>query len=128
MISVQEIHALEEKRKIIKKEIYKRIYEDISKKIRGAVSIGHKQIIVAVPNYLFGYPTFDHKKACDYMRRQLEHSGFTVHQLNNGELYVSWQKEHRTIEPPPRHQQEEAEDDFPTLVNLKKIANKLRKQ
>ena len=128
MISIQEIHALEEKRKLIKKEIYTKIYEDISKKIRGAVSIGHKQAIVHVPNYLFGYPTFDHKKACDYMRRQLEHSGFTVHQLNNGEIYVSWQKEHRGKEQPPRYQEEENEEDFPTFVNLKKIANKLRKQ
>lgn len=125
MISVHEIHALEEKRKLIKKEIYTKIYEEISKKIRGAVSIGHKQIIISVPSYLFGYPTFDHKKACDYMKRQLEHSGFTVYHLNTKELYVSWKKD-KKHNPPPRYQEEE--EDFPTFVNLKKIANKLRKQ
>lgn len=128
MISVQEIHALEEKRKLIKKEIYKKIYEDISRKIRNAVSVGHKQIVVKVPTYLFGYPTFDHTRACEYMKRQLEHSGFLVYIFDRGDLYVSWKKENpKKSEPPPRHQ-EEQEEDFPTFVNLKKIANKLRKQ
>ena len=127
MISVKEIHALEEKRKLIKKEIYKKIYEDISKKIRGAVSVGHKQVIFNVPTYLFGYPTFDHKKACDYMRRQLDHSGFTVYQLSNGDIYISWQKEKIQKTPTPTPEPED-DDDFPTFVNLKKIANKLRKQ
>ena len=131
MISVEEIHALENKRKTIKKEIYTKIYEDISRKIRSAVGIGHKQIIVRVPGYIFGYPTYDHNRACQYMKRQLEHSGFIVHVFAQGELYISWQKKEKQEKLPPRghHQGEEKdEEDFPTFVNLKKIAKKLRKQ
>lgn len=130
MISVEEIHALENKRKTIKKEIYTKIYEEISRKIRTAVSVGHKQIITRVPGYIFGYPTYDHNKACQYMKRQLVHSGFIVHIFAQGDLYISWNKEDKQAkEPPPRHQNaEQEEEDFPTFVNLKKIANKLRKQ
>jgi hypothetical protein len=129
MISVEEILSLEKKRKIIKKEIYTKIYEDISRKIRSAVSIGHKQIIVRVPSYLFGYPTYDHSKASIYMKRQLEHSGFFVTVLSPGELYISWKREEKKQTPLPKYEQHAEEDeDFPTFVNLKKIANKLRKQ
>jgi len=126
MVSIQEIHAIEKKRKIIKKEIYKKIYEDISRKIRSAVSIGHKQTIIRIPGYLFGYPSFDRNKACVYMKRQLDHSGFTTGVLPQGEIYVSWVKEPQTRSQRPV--EEEDEEDFPTFVNLKKIANKLRKQ
>ena len=127
MINVQEIHALENKRKLIKKELYKKIYEDISRKIRSAVSVGHKQTIVRIPVYLFGYPTFDLNKACAYMKRQLDHSGFTTGILPQGEIYVSWSKEQKPHERSPR-EEDDTEEDFPTFVNLKKIANKLRKQ
>ena len=125
MISVKEIHELENKRKIIKKEIYKKLYEDVSRKIRGAVSVGHKQTIAHVPGYIFGYPTYDHDKACSYVKRQLEHSGFEVYKLERGELYISWNKE-KTGTRAPSVAPEEDEEDFPTFVNLKKIANKLR--
>ena len=130
MISVQEIHALENKRKTIKKQIYTKIYEDISRKIRSAVSMGHKQIITRVPTYLFGYPAYDINKACQYMKRQLEHSGFVVHIFTQGDLYISWKKEEKrdTVHYCTREQEQEQEEDFPTFVNLKKIANKLRKQ
>lgn len=129
MISVQEIHELENKRKLIKKEIYSKIYEDVSRKIRGAVSVGHKQVIVRIPGYLFGYPTFNHSRASAYVKRQLENSGFTVHTMSENELYVSWQKESRSKEVPlPSRTEKEDDEDFPTFVNLKKIANKLRKQ
>ena len=128
MISVEEIHSLENKRKTIKKEIYTKIYEDISRKIRAAVGLGHKQIIVHIPGYLFGYPTYDHRKASIYMKRQLEHSGFFVTVLSPGELYISWKREDNKQTPLPKYDQQEDEEDFPTFVNLKKVANKLRKQ
>lgn len=127
MISVQEIHELENRRKLIKKEIYKKLYEDVSRKIRGAVSVGHKQTIARVPTYIFGYPTYDHGKACSYVKRQLEHSGFEVYKFDMGELYISWNKKREggASLPAPVGGTEE-EDDFPTFINLKKIANKLR--
>jgi hypothetical protein len=60
------------------------------------------------------------------MKRQLDHSGFTTGVLPQGEIYVSWVKEPQTRSQRPV--EEEDEEDFPTFVNLKKIANKLRKQ
>lgn len=127
MINVKEIHEMEKRRHTLKKEMYTKIYEDISRKIRNAVAIGHKQIIVKVPSYIFGFPSYDLTATSKYIKRQLTNSGFTAHLLNNGEIYVSWSRpsEHRDV---PRHTPPEEEEDFPTFVNLKKIANKLRKQ
>lgn len=125
MINISEIHQIEKKRKEIKKQIYKKIYDELCRKIRNSVSIGHKQIILNVPRYLFGYPTYDLQKATEYMKRQFEHSGFTVHIVGPGEIYVSWKKPRSVSSSVEQHPEDE---DFPTFVNLKKIANTLRKQ
>jgi hypothetical protein len=126
MIHIKEIHDIENRRHLVKKELYKKIYEDLVRKIRNAVTFGHKQTILHVPGYVFGYPSYDILRVTQYMKRQLEHAGFTIYGITPGELYVSWKKEEKLPSrgPPPPPD----EDEFPTFVNLKKIANKLRKQ
>ena len=129
MIHIKEIHDIENRRHLMKKELYKKIYEDLVRRIRNAVTFGQKQILLHVPSYMFGYPTYDLLKATQYMKRQLEHAGFTIYGITPGELYVSWNREKKSVPPvPPRGLPPPDEDEFPTLVNLKKIANKLRKQ
>jgi len=113
----------------MKKELYKKIYEDLVRRIRNAVTFGQKQILLHVPSYMFGYPTYDLLKVTQYMKRQLEHAGFTIYGITPGELYVSWIREKKDVPSvPPRGLPPPDEDEFPTFVNLKKIANKLRKQ
>lgn len=125
MLNIKEVQAIENKRKQIKKDTYKKIYDELTRKIRNAVSVGHKQTVLHVPRYIFGYPTYDLSHVTRYMIRQFSHSGFTCGELSPGEIYVSWKKEKtkKTEETPPPE-----EEDFPTFVNLKKVANKLRKQ
>lgn len=126
MLTLDEIKNIETQKKTIKKEIYKKIYEDFCKKIKQSVSYGHKQIILNTPSYLFGYPSYDVEKATLYMERQFSHSGFVSRKLSSNELYVSWdtasKQQHQEMVVP------DADDDFPTFVNLKKMASKLRKQ
>jgi hypothetical protein len=122
MISIKDVHAIEERRRLIKKEIYSKIFEDLSRKIKNAVGIGHKQVILRVPTYMWGYPTYDIDKVITYMIRQFKNSGFTSYSVGKTEIYVSWRREkEKKVEQPTVE-----EEEFPTFVNLKRTANKLR--
>ena len=127
-LTVQEIQRLDEKRSKIKKEIYTRIYDDCCRKIRSAASLGETQVFLKLPTFMFGYPTFDIVKASKYTKRQLEHGGFSVVIISEpNELYVSWKqpKNTRSTQETVVHQEEDV--TLPNLMNLKKLANKLRK-
>ena len=126
-LTIQEIQRLDEKRSKIKKEIYTRIYDDCCRKIRSAASLGETQVFLKLPTFLFGYPTFDIVKASKYTKRQLEHGGFSVVMISvPNELYVSW-KQTKTKGTPPSVLSQEEDVTLPNLMNLKKLANKLRK-
>lgn len=132
MISIDEIKRIQGERKNIKKEIYKRIYSEFSRKIKKAVELGQDQVVLQTPNYVFGYPSYNVTKATLYVKRQFDHSGFTTYMFSDNELYISWAQENKTKNEPPSREitrsNQEDEEDFPTFVNLKKMANKLRKQ
>jgi len=126
-LTIQEIQRLDEKRSKIKKEIYTRIYDDCCRKIRSAASLGETQVFLKLPTFLFGYPTFDIVKASKYTKRQLEHGGFSVVTISDPhELYVSW-KQTRIHQKPTSIIPQEEDATLPNLMNLKKLANKLRK-
>lgn len=123
MISVDEISRLTEKKNRLKKETYVKLYEQASRKIRQSVDFGAKYAVFQVPSFLIGYPMYDRFKATAYTKRQLERGGFNVTITGDHELHISWK-----IKKVPSEKKEEAPvlDDFPTLINLKKAANKYR--
>lgn len=120
MISVDEISRMEDKRNQIKKETYTKIYEQISRKIRRTVDARGKRTIAEVPSFLVGYPSFDKYKAAKYLKRQLENNGFIVVITGDVLLDISWEVKKVVRKP------QEVENDFPTLINLRKAANKYR--
>ena len=122
MISIDDVTKIDEKRKQIRKEIYIKIYDQFSAKIKQSVELGHKQIFLTVPGFLIGYPVFDRSAAARYIARQFVLGGFTVKLVSDNDIYVSWiipKKKKVKIE-------KDEEADFPNLMNLKKIANKYR--
>ena len=48
MISIDDISRITEKRNKLKKETYVKIYEQITKKIRQSVDLGHKYVFVQI--------------------------------------------------------------------------------
>jgi hypothetical protein len=124
MISVDEILKLTEKKNRLKKETYVKLYEQASRKIRQSVDFGSKCANFQVPAFLIGYPIFDRYKATVYIKRQLERGGFTVVVAGDHELHVTWKVKKKNEE---KAIVVEAEADFPTLINLKKAANKYRR-
>jgi len=124
MLSISDVTKIDERRRQIRKEIYTKIYEQMVSKIKQSVELGCKQIFLSVPSFVVGYPTFDRDQAAKYIARQFVRGGFTVQMVTPIELYVTWYTPRRKKE---RVQEVEDEVEFPTLMNLKKIANKYRK-
>ena len=126
MISINDVTKIDDRRRQIKKEIYKRIYEQFARKIRKSVEYGNKQIFLTIPTFVIGYPTFDRASATQYVARQFTNGGFNVRIVGEYEIYINWIKERSKTE---KYTDETiSETNFPDLVNLKKIANKFRKQ
>jgi len=122
MININDIIENDEKKKRIKKEIYTKIYDQFSSKIKQCVELGHKQVFLTVPVILIGYPVFDRNAAARYLTRQFELGGFIVQLVADYDIYVSW-----NISKKKREREVENEDiEFPNLMNLKKMANKYR--
>jgi len=123
MLSINDVTKIDEKRKQIKKEIYLKIYEQFSSKIKQSVELGHKQIFLTIPAFLLGYPVFDRRLAAKYVARQFQLGGFNVKLLSDHDIYISW------VTPKKKKERSEESDeaDFPNLMNLKKIANQYRR-
>lgn len=124
MININDIIKIDEKKKRIKKEIYTKIYEQFTSKIKQCVELGHKQVFLTVPVVLIGYPVFDRSAAARYVARQFQLGGFTVQIVSEFDIYVSW------VVPKKKKEREESEEEevaFPDLMNLKKMANKYRR-
>lgn len=120
MISVKQINDMQNKRMNIKKELFKEILTQFSKKIKLSVELGHTQVFLTVPEFVFGYPTFDRSFATAYLKRQLELLGYTVTQYSDFEMYITWDRQAK--------QKEEDQDILPSLVNLRKAADSIRKK
>jgi hypothetical protein len=122
----KKIKQIQENRRKIKKDIYTEIYSQFSRRILIAVENNHPQIFLTVPEFLVGHPIYDRTKATAYIKRQLENGKFKVMQVNEYELYISFAKTKTKTKRETKTPEEDDETGFPTLVNLRKAANKLR--
>ena len=123
MISINDVTKIDEKRKQIRKEIYTRVYEQFSRKIKQSVELGHKQVFLTVPTFVIGYPTFDRGAAARYVARQFKLGGFDVRLVGDYDMYVSWVIPKKVKQKVKEHD----ETEFPDLMNLKKMADRYRR-
>jgi hypothetical protein len=130
MINVRKIKEMEEAKKKIRKEIYTKIFEQFGRKIQVAVNAKQKQTFLEVPSFLLGYPVYDVDMAVLYLKRQLLLSGFQVVHVPPTVFNVSWYTEkEKSKEPPPQFVYDPvppsfSDDQFPSLINLKKAAKR----
>jgi hypothetical protein len=129
MINVRKIKEMEEAKKRIKKEIYKKIFEQFGRKIQVAVDAKRKQTFLEVPTFLIGYPMYDTDLAVAYLKRQLLLSGFQVVHVPPRVFNVSWYTEKEKPKDPPPYVYDPtppsfSDDQFPSLINLKKAAKR----
>jgi hypothetical protein len=123
-VSAQDIAKMEHAKTNARKEFYKALLEQFSRKIKASVQLGNKHCVLTVPVFLIGYPRYDLPTTVRYMCRQLERLGYIVSLIGPLDIKVMWKK-------PPAHEMlpEEIEQiEMPSLVNLKKMASKLTKK
>jgi|TARA_B100002019_G_scaffold129154_1_gene111123 hypothetical protein len=123
MINVDEISNIVNNRNRMKKETYVELYKQITRKIRRAVDTNRKHVVIEIPAFVIGYPTFNRLKALIYLKRQLELAGFDVAVIGDYEINITW----RVKRPNRDSSRLTSMDEFPTLINLKKAANQYRR-
>ena len=123
---LDEIRKIDEKKLQLKKELYKNIYAQCERKIRRAVEMGQKSIVLRVPAFVVGYPPFDVETATRYLHRQFTRGGFTVQIITAADLLVSWEVRKKKEEPKKMEEDDDHLSEFPSLMNLRKVANKWR--
>jgi Family of unknown function (DUF5759) len=126
VLSAKEVAALEKARADVKKETYRAILEQFSRKIRVSHELGQKTADLMVPPFVIGFPKYDLAKAVTYMARQLIKLGYTVELTGPVHLRVTW--EARRVLQEDQEYVEDPVDILPGLMNLQKVAQKLRKK
>ena len=126
LVSANEISQIHESKKIIRKEIYKKILEQFSKKIKYHAELNQTSAILVVPAIVVGFPTFHRPTAAVYLERQLKNGGYSTRRMDDITIYVQWGTKTKRKE---KGQSSDDQDfgDLNGLVNLRKVANKYRK-
>ena len=124
-LRVDEVQQIDHRKRELKKKLYTELYERASSKVRQVADLGLHETWIQVPSFLIGFPSFDLKNASQYVERQFVNGGFFVKLYDNGQLFVSWypktsKKIKKSKEP------KEPENEFASLANLKKAADKYR--
>jgi hypothetical protein len=122
VISAKEIAANEKLRRDVRKETYKALLEQFSRKIKTQSEIGNKFTDLTIPPFLIGFPRYNIPKTVEYMMRQLVRLGYTVQRTGPINLRISWGRAPSSSVPV----EDVPEDILPGLANLQKTAQKLR--
>ncbi len=128
MISAKELEERERKKKEMKKEFYTRILTQMCRKIDMMNSLGKSDCYLNVPEFIFGYPSYNVQTVTVYIQRQLTRLGYRCSVLNfAGKLHVAWGKK-KDEEVKKTSMTSYEEESLPSLANLKKAADSLRKK
>jgi hypothetical protein len=123
IVSVKDLAEKNRVRQEIKKEIYKNILGQFSRKIKARFDLGDKQTTLTVPPFVVGFPRYDLAEAVRYIGRQLARLGYRVNMVGPTSYEVSWEK--LKEKEPVTEEVLEPEFSFPSLMNLKKTAQRI---
>jgi hypothetical protein len=134
MISAGDIADRDRARREIRKNTYKNILEQFSRKVQAAAERREKYATLQVPPMVLGFPMYPYDEALWYLRRQLVLAGYQVEQgLEPGQYIVRWDRAAKAS--PARSQRvevapmaEPGDDLFSGLANMQKVAAQLRKK
>jgi hypothetical protein len=127
LLSARELEERNQAKRSVKKELYTRILIQICRKIDLYHTLGKSECVVNIPEYVFGFPTFNMTQMTVYIHRQLLRLGYRASILTVGLLHTAWgpKKVPKKKKALQLHQQD---DELPSLANLKKAADSLRKK
>lgn len=122
--SAKEIAAREKARTDVKKETYRAILQQFSRKIRTSCELGRREAVLTVPPFVVGFPKYNLAQAVVYLSRQLIRLGYSVDLVGPVEIRVRWDRVKSLSEE--LAEVENPVDILPGLANLQKTAQKLR--
>lgn len=125
MLSVKDLEERDQMKKNMKKEFYTRVLSQMCRKIDMYYTLGRTECILNIPEYIFGYPSYNIEKMTLYIHRQFKHLGYRTSILSSGLIHVAWGKVPKKKET---QNQEVVTFDLPSFTNLKKAADSLRKK
>jgi hypothetical protein len=126
LLSARDLEERNQAKKNVKKELYTRILVQICRKIDLYHTLGKSECTVNVPEYVFGFPTFNMTQMTMYIHRQLVRLGYRTSILAVGLLHTAWGP--KKIPKKKQKQQNTFDEELPDLANLKKAADSLRKK
>lgn len=127
LVSANDISQIHQAKRDIRKEIYRKILEQFSKKIKYNAQLNQTSASLMVPVVVVGYPTFDRPLAATYLERQLRNGGYVTRRLNDVTILVQWGTTVQGRKVAKNKQEEDSFGELDGLVNLRKVANKYRK-
>ncbi|BAT22160.1 hypothetical protein AR679_gp134 [Yellowstone lake phycodnavirus 1] len=122
MLTAKELAEKDRQRQNYKKETYKVILDQFLRKVKANFDLGLKTAQVTVPPLIIGYARYDIAKATVYLHRQLVRLGYRVERLGPYDMNISWAQK---VQDP---ETTDPEIEFPSLINLKKTAQKYSKK
>lgn len=130
IVSAKDLEDKNTLKKNARKELYTRILTQLCRKIQMYHELGRTECAVDIPEFIFGYPAYDLYNMTVYMHRQLTRLKYRASVLEIGRLYIAWgpkpsKKKKKLVQI---GQPVEEEGDLPSLANLKKAADELRKK
>lgn len=130
ILSARDLEERNQAKRSVKKELYTRILVQICRKIDLYHTLGRNECMLKIPEYIFGFPTFRMDQMTVYIHRQLLRLGYRASILTVGLLHTAWGP--KKIPNPKKTQQQlfqqYQDDELPSLANLKKAADSLRKK
>lgn len=127
LVSANDISQIHQAKRDIRKEIYRKILEQFSKKIKYNAQLNQTSASLMVPVVVVGYPTFDRPLAATYLERQLRNGGYFTRRLNDVTILVQWGTTAQSRKVAKKKQEDDSFGELDGLVNLRKVANKYRK-
>jgi hypothetical protein len=124
-VSAKQIVASEKKRDLAKKEYYRALLEQFCRKIKVASDLGDRFATLTVPPFVVGFPRYDLPTTVGYMCRQLQRLGYIVNLIGPLDIRVQWTKA-AALDTEMEKEEVDPGVYLPSLVNLKKTAEKLR--
>jgi hypothetical protein len=124
-LRVDEVQQIDHRKRELKKKLYTELYERASTKVRQVADLGLHETWVQVPSFLIGFPSYDVDKAAQYVERQFINGVFFTQLYENGQLFVSWYPK-TSKKKRSKTKSKEPENEFASLANLKKAADKYR--
>lgn len=130
IVSAKDLEDKNTLKKNARKELYTRILTQLCRKIQMYHELGRTECAVDIPEFIFGYPTYDLYNMTVYMHRQLTRLKYRASVLEIGRLYIAWgpKPQKKVVVKKTTADKADLDGDLPSLANLKKAADELRKK